>query len=105
MKSPSRSMAGASSIVDSRRSLARHRVIRPGRKASEWASAAAIPAAPPDPPAMGFFRLLSVDLPQLARRPIDGVLGLHALAGLGVHVGQDVLGIDLRGLGRRRTGV
>src|SRR5438552_11812865 len=105
MKSPSSRIAGASSSAASRRSFSSQRVIRPG--CDEWArgSAAAISAAPPDPPAMGFFRLLSVDLPQLARRPLDGVFGLRALYALGEHVHDDILRVDLGGLGRRRSRV
>src|SRR5712692_3991774 len=41
-----------------------------------------------------------VDLLELAFRPLHGVLGLHALDGLGVHVRDDVLGEGLGGLGR-----
>src|SRR4029077_9673026 len=104
MKSPSSRIAGASSGAASRRSFSSQRVIRPGCEESARGSAAAISAAPPDPPAMGFFRLLSVDLPQLARRPLDGVFGLRALYALGEHVHDDVLSIDLSRLGRRRTG-
>ena len=55
MKSHSRRIAGASSSAASRRSFSSQRVIRPGRKASAWGSAAVIPVALPDPPAMGFF--------------------------------------------------
>src|SRR5262245_16176184 len=40
-----------------------------------------------------------VDLLQLAFRPRHRVFGLHALRGLGVHVGDDVLGEHLGGLG------
>src|SRR5215467_12414388 len=46
-----------------------------------------------------------VDLLQLAVGPLHGVLGLHALDGLGVHVGDDVLGEALRRLGGGGTGV
>src|SRR5438128_1112572 len=49
-----------------------------------------------------FPRLCLIDLLELALRPLHGILGLHALAGLGVHVDDDVLRIRLRGLGRRR---
>src|SRR6266850_2462874 len=53
-----------------------------------------------------FVRSLAfVDLLQLALRPLHGVLGLHALHGLGVHVGDDVLGEALGRLRRRRAGV
>src|SRR6266508_5592810 len=103
MKSPSRTIAGASRRVARRRSLSSQRVSRGWRKAPAWGSVAAMPLAPPEPPAIGFCEFLSVDLPQLARRPADGVLGLRALAGLGVHVGQDVLRVGLGRLGRRRS--
>src|ERR1700682_6037041 len=43
-----------------------------------------------------------IDLLELAFGPLHGVLGLHALDGLGVHVHDDVLRVRLRGLGRRR---
>src|SRR5438132_3456061 len=49
-----------------------------------------------------FPRLCLIDLLELAFRPLHGILGLHALAGLGVHVDDDVLRVRLRGLGRRR---
>ena len=48
---------------------------------------------------------LDVDLLQLALGPLHGLLGRHALDGLGVHVGDDVLGQHLGGLGVRRAGV
>src|SRR5258708_40258749 len=98
-------MAGAGGTAASGRWFSSQRVTRRGRE--DWArgSAAAISAAPPDPPAMGFFRLLSVDLPQLARRPLDGVFGLRALHALGEHVHDDILRVDLGGLGRRRSRV
>src|SRR3982074_3192652 len=43
-----------------------------------------------------------VDLPELAFRPLHGILGLHALAGLGEHVHDDVLRVRLGGLGGGR---
>src|SRR5262249_2762849 len=46
-----------------------------------------------------------VDLLELALGPLHGVLGLRALHGLGVHVDDDVLRVDLGRLGRCRTGV
>src|SRR2546428_2491097 len=46
-----------------------------------------------------------VDLLQLGLRPLHGVLGRHALHGLGVHVGDDVLREALGGLGRGGPGV
>src|SRR5438093_4736703 len=49
--------------------------------------------------------LTLVDLFQLALRPLHGVLGRRTLHALGVHVGDDVLGERLRGLGRGRPRV
>src|SRR5689334_2193392 len=46
-----------------------------------------------------------VDLLQLSLGELHGILGLGALHGLGVHVGDDVLRERLGGLGRRRTRV
>src|SRR5206468_1643158 len=66
------------------------------------------PETTPCPSGSGVFidaafpRLCLIDLLELALRPLHGILGLHALAGLGVHVDDDVLRIRLRGLGRRR---
>src|SRR5437867_1370663 len=45
-----------------------------------------------------------VDLLELAVGPLHGVLGLHALDGLRVHVRDDVLREDLGGLRRGRPG-
>src|SRR5215470_12495232 len=109
MKSPSSTMAGASSSAASRRSFSSQRVMRPGCPAWARGSAVAIPAAPSDPPAIGFFESLSVDPPrsrfvdllELDLCPLHGVLGLHALDALGVHVHDDVLRVGLRGLSRR----
>src|SRR5213594_1695965 len=86
-----------------RRSNARRR-----RTAPECGSATSTRAALPAPPAIGFFkrstcRSAFVDLLQLAFGPLHGVLGLHALDGLGVHVDDDVLRVGLGGLGRRRA--
>src|SRR5262249_7092296 len=49
--------------------------------------------------------LTFVDLLQLAVGPLHGILGLHALDGLGVHVGDDVLREALRRLGGGGAGV
>src|SRR5215468_4518311 len=49
--------------------------------------------------------LTFVDLLQLAVGPLHGVLGLHTLDSLGIHVGDDVLGEALRRLGGGGTGV
>src|SRR5499425_3964416 len=49
--------------------------------------------------------LTFVNLLQLAVGPLHGILGLHALDGLGVHVGDDVLGEALRRLGGGGAGV
>src|SRR6266481_5623426 len=101
MKSPRRRMVGASRSVASSRSLSSHRVIRRGLGAPAWASVAASPAVPPEPPAIGFFIALAVNLTQFTGRPLDRILGLHALHALGEHVHDDVLRVDLGGLRRR----
>src|SRR2546428_2375583 len=44
-----------------------------------------------------------VDLLQLGLGPLHGVLGLHALHGLGVHVDDDVLRVGLGGLAGGRA--
>src|SRR4029434_2436545 len=49
--------------------------------------------------------LALVDLLQLTLGPLHGILGAHALDGLGVHVGDDVLREDLGGLRGGRPGV
>src|SRR5205807_7690865 len=41
-------------------------------------------------------RVSGIDLRQLPMGPLDGILGRHALYRLRVHVGDDVLGHDLR---------
>src|SRR5438309_622272 len=79
---PSRPAAPATSPVRRRKVRRSTPVFRSGRGRS-------IPA------------LLAVDLAQFLRGPLHGVLGLHALGGLGVHVGDDVLGEGLRGPGGR----
>src|SRR5207249_7225292 len=48
---------------------------------------------------------LCVRLLQLTLGPFHGVLGLHALDGLGVHVHEDVLDQRLGRLPARRTGI
>src|SRR5712691_9616705 len=98
MNVPRRRTVGDNSAKARRRSFSRTRPLVWGRAARGWGRATSRPAAPPDPPAIGFF-ILPVDLLQLAGRPLDGVLGLHALRSLGVHVGDDVLRVDLAGLG------
>src|SRR5213593_4065797 len=98
MKSPRRKMAGARRSVASRRSLSSQRVSRWGRGAPACGSVTASPAVPPEPPAIGFFIRLAVDLTQFTRRPLGRILGLHALHALGEHVHDDVLRVDLGGL-------
>src|SRR6266508_453805 len=99
MNRPSRTTVGASRSMASSRSFSRKRVNPVGRDVPGWGSATSIPAAPPDPPAIGFVNVLPVDLAQLTRRPLHGIFGLHALAGLGIHVHDDVFRVDLGGLG------
>src|SRR5690348_1617669 len=110
MKSPSNSTVGESRRKPSTRSfssawpsLAARIVARGATVKREAAS-----AAPPAPPAIergsratSVLRL-SVDPFQLALRPLRGLLGGHALDGLGVHVDDDVLRVRLAGLGARR---
>src|SRR5260370_42433267 len=106
MNMPSSSTVGASRIPASSRSLSRNRVSPLGREGPGWDSTASSPAAPPDPPAMDFFRQSSsVDLLELLGRPLDGVLRLRALDALGEHIHDDVLRVDLGGLRRRRPRV
>src|SRR5260370_11194956 len=110
MKSPSSRTVGASSTAASKRSFSSQRVTRPAWPAWARGSAVTRPAAPSDPPAMGFFASLSVepprsgfvDLLELDLRPLDGVLGFHALDALGVHIQDDVLRDGLGGLARGR---
>src|SRR4026208_2121225 len=105
MNSPSSSMVGVSSSVASSRSFSSHAPRWTGCDVRERGSAT-VPAASPAPPAIGLFTLVSpVDLLQLALGPLYGILGLHALHGLGVHVHDDVLRVDLGGLGRGRARV
>src|ERR687892_502560 len=104
MNIPSSRTAGASSMAASSRSFSRKALGR-ARDVRGWGNATE-PAAFPAPPAIGFFTLGSpVDALELAGRPLDRVLGLHALDGLSVHVHDDVLRVDLGGLGRGRPGV
>src|SRR5260370_302220 len=106
MNMPSSSTVGASRMPASSRSLSRKRVIPLGREVPGWGSTASSPAALPDPPAIDFFMWLSpVDLLELLARPLDGVLGPHALDPLGEHVHDDVLRVGLGGLRRRRSRV
>src|SRR5574341_1585796 len=107
MKVPSSRTVGASSTTARSRSFSRNRVRGgAGWDVRGWGRATSSPAAPPAPPAMGFFKWpLSVDLLQLTLGPLHGVLGLHALHGLGVHVHDDVLGERLGRLPARRTAV
>src|SRR6266536_4382632 len=46
-----------------------------------------------------------VDFLEFAFGPLHGILGLHALYALGVHVHDDVLRVRLRGLAGRRPGI
>src|SRR5882724_5043027 len=101
MKSPRRRMVGASRSVARRRSLSSQRVSRRGLGAPACASVAASPAVPPEPPAIVLFISLAVNLTQFAGRPLDGILGLHALGTLGEHVHDYVLGVDLGRFGGR----
>src|SRR5437867_12742900 len=109
MKTPSRSTVGASSIAARRRSLSRKRVRPDGGaavvRARGSATTSTAPPAPPAPPAIGCFTGSPVNFLELARGPLHRIFGLHALRGLGVHVGDDVLRVDLAGLGVRRTSV
>src|SRR5437762_3904827 len=54
-------------------------------------------------PARMVMALALVDLLELGLGPLHGVLGPHALHGLGVHVDDDVLRVRLGGLRRRRS--
>src|SRR5260370_14010537 len=106
MNMPSSSTVGASRMPASSRSLSRKRVIPLGREVPGWGSTASSPAALPDPPAIDFFMWLSpVDLLELLARPLDSVLGPHALDALRDHVHDDVLRVGLGGLRRRRSRV
>ncbi|OFX13743.1 MAG: hypothetical protein A2V59_04105 [Armatimonadetes bacterium RBG_19FT_COMBO_69_19] len=56
MKTPSRRTAGARSSPASSRSFSRKRVSGAGWEVPGWGSATSSPAAPPAPPAIGFFK-------------------------------------------------
>src|SRR2546421_1185300 len=102
MKSESSRTVGASRTAASRPSFSRKRVrAGAGCEVRGWGRATSNPAALPAPPAIVFFTLSSVNLIELARRPLDRVLGLRALRALGEHVYDHVLGVHLGGLGRR----
>src|SRR2546422_7369022 len=110
MNSPSRTTVGLRRAKARSRSFSSRRSSALRRAAPECDSATSIRVALPAPPAIGFFKLSTcrsafVDLLQLALGPFHRVLGLHALHGLGVHVDDDVLGVGLGGLGRRRPRV
>src|SRR5712692_2147443 len=103
MKRPSISTVGASRTPASTRSLSRIRSHDAGRAA--WALGSATRTGAALPTVSATWRgVLAIDLLQLTRSPFHGVLGVHALHGLGVHVRDDVLRVRLGGLGRRRTG-
>src|SRR4029450_6453115 len=112
MNSPSRTTVGSRSRDPSTRSSSSRRATVPivdvsrGNAVRRGAS-----AAWPAPPAITRERVLDitsilrVDLLQLGLGPQDGILGLHALDGLGVHVGDDVLRLHLgRGASGRPRG-
>src|SRR6266850_5109042 len=108
MNTPRRSTVGVRSTNARKRSFSRRLASARRCEARECESATSTGAALPAPPAIGFFtrtlrRSSFVDLFQLAFGPLHGVLGFHALDGLGVHVDDDVLRVGLGGLGRRRT--
>src|SRR4030095_10453291 len=105
MNIPSSTMVGASSRPASSRSFSRACRAPRGRCETRTGdSVTSTRVAASAPPAIGFFTLASpVDGLELTGRPLHGVLGPHALGGLGVHVGEDVLGIDLAGLGDGRS--
>src|SRR5215470_14264881 len=108
MNRPSRSTVGARSTNARKRSFSSRLVSARRCATRERGSATSTRVAVPAPPAIGFFTpepcpSCFVDLPQLALGPLHGVLGLHALHGLGVHVDDDVLRVRLGGLGRRRS--
>src|SRR5262244_267919 len=110
MNRPSRRTVGARSTNARKRSFS-SRLVSARRCATlERGSATSTRVALPAPPAIGFFTpepcpSCFVDLLQLALGPLHGVLGLHALHGLGVHVDDDVLRVRLGGLRRGRAGI
>src|SRR6266446_4468754 len=108
MKAPSRTTVGLRRANARRCSFSRRRSSARRCAVLGCGSATSTRAALPAPPAIGFFKLMPcrsgfVDLLQLAFGPLHGILGLHALDGLGVHVDDDVLRVRLGGLGRRRA--
>src|SRR5262249_37668077 len=110
MNRPSRSTVGARSTNARKRSFS-SRLVSARRCATlERGSATSTRVALPAPPAIGFFTpepcpSCFVDLLQLALGPLHGVLGLHALHGLGIHVDDDVLRVRLGRFRRRRAGM
>src|SRR5262249_5765925 len=105
MNIPSSTTVGASSTAASSRSFSRTCPPPPGRRET-WACDSETLTCVMDsaPPALGFFTMHPPeDGLELAGRQLRGVLGPHALSGVGVHVGQDVLGVDLAVLGVRRS--
>src|SRR5215468_7554024 len=108
MNTPSSRTVGARSTSARKRSFSSRPVSARRCATLERGSATSTRVAPPAPPAIGFFTprpcpSCFVDLLQLALGPLDGVLGLRALHGLGVHVDDDVLRVRLGGLRRRRA--
>src|SRR5882724_8772458 len=108
MNAPSRTTVGLRRANARSRSFSRRRSSARRCAVLGCGSATSTRAALPAPPAIGFFKLMPcrsgfVDLLQLAFGPLHGILGLHALDGLGVHVDDDVLRVRLGGLGRRRA--
>src|SRR3989338_8084262 len=103
MKTPSRMTVGARSSPASSRSFSRKRVSGAGWEVPGGGGGPPAPpgAGPPRPPRDRLLQVLSVDLLQLTLGPLDGILGLRAAGGLGVHVHDDVLRVGLGGVGRR----
>src|SRR6266850_1699038 len=102
MNAPRRTTVGVRRAKARSLSFSRRRSSVRRRTAPGCGSATSTRAALPAPPAIGFFtpstsRSTLVDFLQLALGPLHGVLGLHALDGLGVHVDDDVLRIGLGG--------
>src|SRR5262245_53173821 len=104
MNSPSRTTVCASSTSARARSFSRTRVHPLGRAVPGWGRATSRPAVPAEPPEIGAFMVLAIDLLELTGRPLDGVLGLGALHALGEHVDDHVLRVDLGGFRGRRAG-
>src|SRR5258705_48550 len=108
MNALSRTTVGLRRANARSRSFSRRRSTARRRAVVARASATSTRAAPPAPPEIGFFKPVTcrsgfVDLLQLAVGPLHGILGLHTLDGLRVHVDDDVLRVGLGRLGRRRT--